>query len=292
MAYWWVNQGRTFAHAFKEGFLWAPNPSIGNLPHWHNMTLLQAGDIVFCYSDKKIRALCTIQAPPAPLLSPYPDDWAHKEPGTVAIATFVALPTPVSYKQIVGNPHNLSLVGAKPKLQLSDKPALGYLFSLPENIGVSLLAICNVQPPSSNSAPKNPPTGGATERIHLALARIGQGMYGKDVRGIFGHVCALTGLSGSGLMLQAAHIKPWAKSTSAEKLDPENGILLHATLHHAFDQGHISFNDQGNLLTKTDFSKEAAILGLNPAMKLPPHSLTPGRRAYLLHHRTTFGFLP
>jgi hypothetical protein len=290
MAFWWVNQGRTFANALQDGFLWAPNPTKPSKPDWTNMLRLQVGDIVFCYSKKKLRAVCTITAPPAAMFSPYPSDWKHDEPGTVALADYVELATPLSYAAVISGPNAVSLVGAFPKLQLADKPALAYLFELPHAAGTQLLALCNIVPPSANAPAIPAKNAKGTTRLYLRLARVGQGVFGKEVRKACADCCAATGLQGLGMILQAAHIKSWEKSSDAERLDPENGVLLHATLHHAFDQGLLSFDNAGSLLLKPGMDPLASRIGLTPETQLPLALLTPRRRKYLQCHRERFGF--
>ena len=48
MAYWWVNQNRTWRHEIFGEYLWAPQ--IGSdgrgRVFWNNMTLLEPGDVV------------------------------------------------------------------------------------------------------------------------------------------------------------------------------------------------------------------------------------------------------
>lgn len=297
MAFWWVNQGQTFANAVKDGFLWAPNPTKPSKPDWTNMLRLQVGDVVFCYSRKMLRAVCTITAPPAAMMSPYPDDWKHDEPGTVALADYVQLATPLSYAAVTSGPNGISLAGAYPTLQPLDaarqplnKPAQAYLFELPAAAGAQLLALCGVAPPSANVPPLPAKNAKGTTRLYLRLARVGQGVFGKEVRKASGNSCVATGLQGDGLILQAAHIKPWERCNDIERLDPENGLLLHATLHHAFDQGLISFDDAGLLLLKPGVNPVAGKFGLTPQTQLPSILMTPSRRKYLKGHREEFGF--
>lgn len=290
MAFWWVNQGQTYDNALQNGFLWAPNPTKPSKPDWTNMLRLQVGDIVFCYSKKHLRAICTITAPPASLMSPYPKDWNHEEPGTVALADYVELTTPLSYAAVTSGANAISLAGAYPKLQLPDKPTQAYLFELPPAAGTQLLALCGVAPPSANVPPIPAKNAKGTTRLYLRLARIGQGVFGKEVRKGSANCCAATGLQGEGMILQAAHIKPWELSSDVERLDPENGLLLHATLHHAFDQGLVSFDNSGLLLLKPGVNPIAGQLGLTPQTQLPSALLTPSRKKYLTGHRKKHGF--
>ncbi|SUI04344.1 HNH nuclease [Salmonella enterica subsp. indica] len=50
-------------------------------------------------------------------------------------------------------------------------------------------------------------------------------------------------------LLRASHIKPWAACENGnERLDPYNGIILAAHIDILFDQGWISFENDGRLL--------------------------------------------
>lgn len=59
--------------------------------------------------------------------------------------------------------------------------------------------------------------------------------------------CAICGLSYQ-FVLQAAHIIPWSKSNSKQKMDVCNGVLLCANHHSLFDKGHINISDDYKLI--------------------------------------------
>ncbi|MNT09545.1 hypothetical protein D3C72_1443320 [compost metagenome] len=52
--------------------------------------------------------------------------------------------------------------------------------------------------------------------------------------------------------LRASHIKPWAESTTEERVDGENGLLLAPHADQLFDSGWISFDEDGGLLVATN----------------------------------------
>lgn len=88
--------------------------------------------------------------------------------------------------------------------------------------------------------PLDPETEHLTERDVLALARVGQGRFRADLFKLWG-ACALTGIVFPEF-LRASHIKPWRKSTSAERLDPFNGLLLAIHVDALFDRNLIGFD--------------------------------------------------
>jgi len=125
----------------------------------------------------------------------------------------------------------------------------------------------------------------ATTREILAQARIGQGKFRNDVLSMWGLRCCVTG---SQILdaIRASHIKPWSHSTNTERLDPNNGLPLVATLDALFDAGLVSFLDDGILITSERISaEEQKMLGLlnlrlckNPNEQVKP---------YLAYHRVS-----
>ena len=51
MNYWWVSQKQTFKQEFEGGYMWSPkeNKNDTQSHYYNNMTLVQPGDVVFCY---------------------------------------------------------------------------------------------------------------------------------------------------------------------------------------------------------------------------------------------------
>lgn len=86
-----------------------------------------------------------------------------------------------------------------------------------------------------------------TVREQLIAARLGQGTFRKNCLMLY-PACAVTGMTFAPL-LRASHIKPWAACENGnERLDPYNGIILAAHIDILFDQGWISFENDGRLL--------------------------------------------
>jgi hypothetical protein len=85
----------------------------------------------------------------------------------------------------------------------------------------------------------------ATEAWRLQKARLGQGPFRTALMIRWDGACPLTGIREPAL-LRASHIVPWNRcETDAERLNPENGLLLSALWDAAFDRGLISFGDDG-----------------------------------------------
>lgn len=123
------------------------------------------------------------------------------------------------------------------------------------------------------------PTTTTTEKTALVKSRIGQGTF-RDKVLLHWSRCAVTGFSDTSLLV-ASHIKPWKKSTNAERLDQWNGLLLSPNLDKAFDKGFITF-DEGGAIRLSPLFVDATKLGITPEMRI---ALEPEHEKYMVHHR-------
>ena len=120
-----------------------------------------------------------------------------------------------------------------------------------------------------------------TERVDLVMSRIGQGAFRQKVLTSW-QACAVTGYRDTSLLV-ASHIKPWRDCTSAERLNPYNGLLLTPNLDKVFDTGLVTFSKRGPIAISpllTDPEK----LGIKPAMRV---ELTAQHEPFISFHRDT-----
>lgn len=124
------------------------------------------------------------------------------------------------------------------------------------------------------------------EKIRLARARIGQGEYRRGLEKLWDGKCSVLGVENRSA-LRASHVKPWAASSSSEKIDPENGLLLSAHLDALFDAYLITFTNSGEMEIAPDVSLgDQALLRLQPGrLRRQP---SPKLLTYLEHHRGRF----
>ncbi|THD53844.1 HNH endonuclease [Enterobacteriaceae bacterium ML5] len=93
-----------------------------------------------------------------------------------------------------------------------------------------------------------------TTKERLVAARLGQGEFRKKCLKL-NPTCAVTGYAFAP-MLRASHIKPWSACNSAtERLDPYNGLMLAAHIDILFDQGWISFSNDGYILLSNELDR-------------------------------------
>jgi hypothetical protein len=127
-----------------------------------------------------------------------------------------------------------------------------------------------------------------TEAERLVIQRIGQNVFRDALMDYWGNRCPLTGISEPAL-LRASHIVPWSDCDDAQRLDVHNGLLLSALWDAAFDQGLVSFADDGTPLTSPQLSEAARrTLGVDAA--LPLRGLLEAHRSNLGVHRARHGF--
>jgi hypothetical protein len=114
--------------------------------------------------------------------------------------------------------------------------------------------------------------------------RIGQDRLREELLSKENGTCELTGIRIPRL-LRTSHIKPWAESDDAERLDIENVLLLSPNADALFDQGFISFDDEGRLLISAEITPEdLQKLGISPAARLRS-PISAKKRGYLAYHR-------
>ena len=133
-----------------------------------------------------------------------------------------------------------------------------------------------------------------TTRDQLVLSRVGQGKYRDLLFKSCGAQCPFTGIKDERL-LTASHIKPWAHSDNAERLNSQNGFVFSPTYDRLFDQGLITFSDDGHVVSSgslTPIMIGDLEIPDTPEFKLPLFgSENVGRRRFLEYHRRNI-FLP
>lgn len=122
-----------------------------------------------------------------------------------------------------------------------------------------------------------------TEAERLVVQRIGQDIFRASLLEYWQGTCPLTGITDPAL-LRASHIVPWRVcETDAQRLDVHNGLLLSALWDAAFDQGLVTFSDQGAPIFSPVLSEAARQeLRWNTVLQL-----TPRQRENLAWHRAS-----
>lgn len=120
----------------------------------------------------------------------------------------------------------------------------------------------------------------ATSKRSEINVRLGQHRFRRMVLARWNSCCAVTGAD---IFINASHIKPWRDSSNFDRINPDNGIALSPLYDKAFDQGYISFADDGMLLVAEKFRERLTRLGMNLVVKIS--ELTEDSQPFLKHHR-------
>jgi hypothetical protein len=121
------------------------------------------------------------------------------------------------------------------------------------------------------------------EKLQTVKARVGQGKYRKQLLEQC-PFCPITLVSDDRLLI-ASHIKPWAASEQAEKIDPKNGFMFTPTIDYLFDSGFITFEDNKKMVVSPWLSKPTiSRLNIKP-LKIIDQLPVAGREKYLSYHR-------
>lgn len=97
------------------------------------------------------------------------------------------------------------------------------------------------------------------------------------------------------MLLVASHIKPWAASDpKAERLAPDNGLLLNALHDKAFDQGLITITKDLKIVVSSAVSHNApendCLWRYNGETIAPPRRFSP--RADFIEYHNDVVFIP
>jgi hypothetical protein len=124
-----------------------------------------------------------------------------------------------------------------------------------------------------------------TQRLQLAKARIGQGLFRKRVL-LLGPHCRVTGVEDSRLLV-ASHIKPWKDASNAERINGYNGIMLSPHVDALFDEKLMTFEEDGRIHIHPSLPPDVLRRwSIDPSQRVA--AFRPEHAAFLKHHREAF----
>ncbi|HXF08431.1 MAG TPA: HNH endonuclease [Candidatus Acidoferrales bacterium] len=123
---------------------------------------------------------------------------------------------------------------------------------------------------------------GPTDREAVIKQRVVQWRFRLSLLQFWEHKCSATGAREASMLI-ASHIKPWRICTEVERVDPYNGLLLTPNLDRAFDNGYISFADDGRVLIQAGREESLRDFGIHADLRL--RKLDDRHRRYLAEHR-------
>lgn len=137
-------------------------------------------------------------------------------------------------------------------------------------------------------APYNKSRAEEKKESDIRQARNGQGRY-RELLLEQCRFCPFTMIADERLLI-ASHIKPWAASTDAERIDPYNGYMLSPLYDKLFDRGFITFTENRHLILSefiSPFTWKQLHLKNDTFIKALP--MDDKRAEYLkFHHKAVF----
>lgn len=302
MKYWWVNQNLTYKHEVHGSYLWSPKRTSDNRRNtfYDNMQLVQPGDVVFSFADTYIRAIGVVDGRHA--TAPKPTEFgsagdAWDSDGWFVSTTFHKLRQAIRPKDFISDLLPYLPTKYSPLQQNGNGNQGVYLAAVPEllaNVLIDLLGpeAQEVLERAARSGQLSDSTAIAqvladgelpvTQRSQLIQARIGQGLFRSRVAEIE-LSCRVTGLADERFLV-ASHIKPWSKSTNAERLDGHNGLLLTPHIDRLFDKGYLTFEDDGRVRFSQNLPEQVRRAWV-PFVALDTRQLRQNQRPYMEYHR-------
>lgn len=275
MCFWWVNQNQTARQEVGGGYMWSPkrNRNGARNAFYEHMRECAPGDVVFSYVDAKLSTMGIVtsfceESPKPNEFGLAGDQW--DEDGWRVAVDYQPLSTPIrpaSHMDVI----RPALPERYSPLQPDGRGNQVYLARVPSPMAEALVSLIGSEAeriiaaararqnalPVVNSlqdaradaaeaviaADQSIPE---TERQSLVKARRGQGLFRERIASREPY-CRVTRVTNLAYRI-ASHIKPWSKCSNEERLDAHNGLLLAPHIDHLFDNGFISFDDNGTLL--------------------------------------------
>lgn len=121
------------------------------------------------------------------------------------------------------------------------------------------------------------------ERKALVNERVHQNNFRQGLLKKYSH-CCLCSVTNPELLI-ASHIKPWNNSTSDEKTNLNNGLLLCSNHDRLFDKGFISFDKNGKILIAEELSDiDRTFMNVNPNTTI---EMNDEMNDFMEYHRNT-----
>lgn len=309
MAFWWVNHKQTRDHEVRGGYLWSPmrNANGAFNQTYENMRLVKPGDVVFSYAFGRIAYIGRVVE--AASASPKPTEFGNvgdywSDEGWLVSVYFTPAPKPLQPKDHIAAIAPMLPARHSPIQRNGNGNQGCYLAGISDALGHLLLALLEVeaQPAFTRSLHVHDIESDAevlddlhdiqgdatipeTQRLQLAKARIGQGLFRKRVM-LVEPRCKVTGVEDPRLLI-ASHIKPWRDSTNAERVNGYNGLMLSPHVDALFDERLISFEDDGRMLVHQSLPRDVLDRwSVDPKANIG--KFHPQQSTFLQHHRKLF----
>ena len=316
MRYWWVNQNQTFRQEIAGGYLWSPkrNANGARNPFYESMREVSPGDLIFSFVDTRVASIGIAKSycwecPKPTEFGSAGRNWENI--GWRVNVSFTGLLNEIRPKDHMGVLRTVLPDRYSPLQRNGNGIQSIYLTELSQEFAEVLGGLIGEEARSliavarTGASAETSRIGGddldvwerkleeqvetdasvrETDREAIVRARRGQGLFKQRVMRIETH-CRITGVDNLSHLL-ASHCKPWRDSSSEERLNGENGLLLTPSIDHLFDRGFIGFEDNGNLIVSPVAHKPSLQrMGVETDRLINVGSFTEGQRQFLDFHR-------
>lgn len=265
---WWVNHNKNWKEETSNNYLWSPkkNSNGSNNEFYKNMTRARSGDLVFSYSDSQIKFIGIVleKAKEHTNLDISRKEYENRD-GWKLPVYFIKLTENIRLKDNLTEDIIDSLDAYdkySPFLKTGNAKQGAYfsevknslflaLKKLINNFGDIVNDLNNMVNYLNNCIEMEEII--ETEKEAIIKQRIGQSVFKKNVNEIEKY-CRLTKIDNIDFLI-ASHIKPWKDCNSSERLDKNNGLLLSPHIDKLFDNGYISFENNGDVIISKKLPK-------------------------------------
>lgn len=120
--------------------------------------------------------------------------------------------------------------------------------------------------------------GSSTEIVKSVIQRVGQAWLRQQLLSIHKNTCQISGVTQPDLLV-CSHIIPWSID-KANRLNPNNALLLAFDYDFLFDKGYISFDNDGKILISERLEGDYGI-----KRELQLHEISEETKKFLTYHR-------
>lgn len=317
MRFHWVSQNKTGNEEVAGGYMWCPksNKNGTRNPNYEMMRNAQPGDLVFSFRNMRITHIGVVVSECFEARKPVDfgergNAWA--DIGWKVLVEYETVPSgviPAMHMDVL----RPLLPSKYSPLQNDGRGNQMYFTTLPEELGLMLLSLASFTPDMVRVLVLM--VEGAIDRSSFAIAaeaeeirkldakmivtkeipetqkqalinaRIGQGTF-RDAVFVLEPRCRITKVDDP-KFLRASHIKPWRVSNDQERLDGHNGLMLAPNVDLLFDQGYITFESSGELMTSPRVASQTwQQLGIPHNQKFNAGGFSREQQQYLEYHRS------
>jgi putative restriction endonuclease len=304
MKFHWVSQNQTGDEEVSGGYMWCPitQKNGKRSPYYEMMRHVQPGDVVFSFRKKLITHIGIVISTAYEAQKPFKkkgDSWLdvgwkvrveYESVGkTFSPAEHIGL-----FQEFLSNDYFPLKKGGGGKQMyfatLDDGFAhlllrlLGFTFEQLRALIASLDPLLSPAKQEIDNKRIEKLKVPETKKLALIEARVGQGTFRRNVLNIEKR-CRVTKIEELHF-LRASHIKPWSVGSDEERLDGFNGLMLTPTVDHLFDQGFMSFKNDGQIIrvkNVSDLDWSALGIPTDPSFSVGPFCAE--QSSYLEYHR-------